>query len=137
MVVKVRYCRKCGEDKPLSAFAINRANKKDGLQYTCKSCACLYTKGRRIRLRKAAREFIGRYLDSHPCVDCGETNIIVLDFDHVRGKKKSGIAEMVAGAYVIEAIQREVAKCEIRCANCHRIKSAKKQKNHWRNNWSQ
>ncbi len=43
----------------------------------------------------------------------------VLTFDHIRGKKKKDVSKMVAEGYSIEAIQQEIGKCEIVCANCH------------------
>ena len=54
--------------------------------------------------------------------DCGENDSIVLDFDHVYGKKKYNISDMVKMAVSINHIKKEIKKCEIRCANCHRRK---------------
>ena len=56
------------------------------------------------------------------CVDCGESNPIVLDFDHVHGDKSHNISDMVNGSYAISSIKDEIRKCEIRCSNCHRKK---------------
>ena len=55
------------------------------------------------------------------CVDCGEDNTIVLEFDHVRGVKKSNVSDMANQSYSFKTIQKEIDKCEVRCANCHRI----------------
>jgi len=57
---------------------------------------------------------------SHPCVDCGEPDPIVLDFDHVRGEKFLGIAELIVRGFAMKVIIAEMKKCEVRCANCHR-----------------
>lgn len=65
------------------------------------------------------------YLNSHACVDCKETDIIVLDFDHVRGKKRYHVAEMIRRNVSLEVLKIEIDKCEIRCANCHRKKTTK------------
>lgn len=67
------------------------------------------------------RTWLKEYLNAHPCVDCGNNNPIVLEFDHVRGIKKMDISNMSNGAYSISTLQKEVAKCDVRCANCHRI----------------
>lgn len=64
------------------------------------------------------------YLKQHPCVDCGFSNPVCMDFDHVRGKKKMGVSQMVSNGHSLEAIQAEIDKCEVRCSNCHRIKTA-------------
>jgi len=71
-----------------------------------------------------ARRYILDYLSTHPCVDCGESDPIVLEFDHVRGKNKD-IARLVMDGYSIDTIQREIDLCQVRCRNCHARKTAK------------
>ena len=71
--------------------------------------------------RMRNKEFIENYLLSHPCVDCGNNNIIVLEFDHVRDQKLYNVSDMVFRSFSLKTIQKEIDKCEIRCANCHRI----------------
>lgn len=70
---------------------------------------------------KRNKEFVQDYLSLHPCVDCGISDIRVLDFDHIRGEKKFDVSYMVTKAYRLELIKQEISKCEVRCANCHRI----------------
>jgi hypothetical protein len=58
-------------------------------------------------------------------VDCSETNLIVLEFDHNDGVDKvKGVGYMVGNGYSWAAILKEMTKCEVRCANCHRIRTA-------------
>ena len=38
--------------------------------------------------------YIKNYLSNNPCVDCGNNNIVVLEFDHVRGEKKYNVSDM-------------------------------------------
>lgn len=64
------------------------------------------------------------YLLGHPCVDCGEGDLAVLDFDHVRGDKAGHVPVMCSGGLSWATITREIEKCEVRCANCHRRKTA-------------
>ena len=73
--------------------------------------------------RKWNREFTNRVKKMFGCVDCGESNIVVLEFDHVNGEKVDNIANMVHRPHSINAIKKEMRKCEIRCANCHRKKT--------------
>ena len=80
---------------------------------------------RNILVREANRAQVKDYLSSHPCVDCGEPDIEVLDFDHVRGVKFKDVSALVYTAYSLRTIIREIEKCDIRCANCHRRKNRK------------
>lgn len=72
------------------------------------------------RAIKEAKDYIRNYLLEHPCVDCGEIDIVVLEFDHVRGIKKHNISNMKHASYCIVSIKEEIDKCEVRCCNCHR-----------------
>lgn len=65
------------------------------------------------------RARIRRYLEAHPCVDCGETDTVVLEFDHLRDKRMD-VSTMVLRGWRWESIKAEIAKCDVRCANCHR-----------------
>jgi hypothetical protein len=56
------------------------------------------------------------------CVDCGINNHIILDFDHLRNKKYN-ISRMIHDGFSWKAIKKEIEKCEIVCANCHRIRT--------------
>jgi hypothetical protein len=59
-------------------------------------------------------------LSTHPCVDCREDDIIVLEFDHVRGSKRKELSRLVNAGASVASLLAEVEKCEVRCANCHR-----------------
>lgn len=72
------------------------------------------------RWRREVKAWLGRYLADHPCVDCDEDDPVVLEFDHVRGQKKFNIGDAVRTTQSLKAVLAEVAKCEVRCANCHR-----------------
>ena len=79
---------------------------------------------RKLRQRRNAI-LVLEYLEAHPCVDCGEPDPIVLDFDHVRGGKTSSVSSMIDRACAMDVIKTEIAKCDVRCANCHRRRTAK------------
>lgn len=133
----IKTCTKCKKKKDVSDFH-KHSSSKDGLHSWCKPCALLVRKHHyekhpeinkkaRIKARQLGREFIRTYLSSHPCVDCGNDDIRVLDFDHVRGIKDMAVTELIS--YSVKRIILEISKCEVRCSNCHRIR-------HWeeRNN---
>ena len=64
------------------------------------------------------------FLSDKKCIDCGEHDPIVLDFDHIDPKNKFKIiGRMLSGHYSWESVEKEIQKCEIRCANCHRRKT--------------
>jgi hypothetical protein len=73
--------------------------------------------------RKVLRQFVWDFLKEHPCIDCGETDPIVLEFDHLSDKKWS-IADVASHNVSQKKLNEEIAKCEVRCANCHRKKTA-------------
>jgi hypothetical protein len=132
----MKLCARCKTEKQASDFAL-RNKAKGTFQPYCKICrkdmdAKIWQENAAFRERKLSRtkgyrlrnrQFVLQYLLQHPCVDCGESDPIVLDFDHQRDKKK-GVASMMESA-TTEALQEEILKCEVRCANCHRRKTAK------------
>ncbi|MFA6340855.1 MAG: hypothetical protein WCX27_01260 [Candidatus Paceibacterota bacterium] len=82
----------------------------------------LYEAQKRHRLKVRAKMF--EFLSDKSCVDCGEKDPIVLEFDHKDPKDKFKIiGKMLSGHYSWESVEKEIRKCEIRCANCHRRKT--------------
>ncbi len=80
--------------------------------------------------RRVIKEVKFAYLLEHPCVDCNVSDLRVLEFDHLRDKKHV-IALMHAPS--VDSLIKEISKCEIRCANCHRIKTFERTKSKsWR-----
>ena len=73
--------------------------------------------------RQRVRAYITNHLLQNPCVDCGETDIIVLEFDHIGDDKDFNISDAVRVGYGMPKLKAEIAKCEVRCANCHRKKT--------------
>lgn len=129
-----KLCNKCGIVKELSAFRIRHGRQDQ----PCKKCYLEYGRRhyqnnkqyyidkadkRNAIVREAVRRLVWNYLREHPCVDCGNNDPRVLEFDHVRGKKKYNVSEMQNQRHTVKALLEEIAKCEVRCANCHRIKT--------------
>ena len=83
-----------------------------------------YVKRNKVRVA----EFIESYKRERECADCGFSGKefpYVLDFDHIRGgtQKKFNIGSWSRSVLSVEAITREIEKCQLVCANCHRIRT--------------
>lgn len=131
-------CTKCHLEKNNTEFSFK--NQIKGIRKKiCKACHSLYRKQHYLQNKKKyiekankwntkqrdlLRKYLYELLARSQCIDCGEKDIIVLEFDHLRNKKIS-IANMFRNRYSISAIEQEIKKCVIRCANCHRKKTAK------------
>lgn|ERR1035437_2111032 len=131
----LEHCNACGQDRPTSEFSKHR----NGLHSKCRPCNREYQRGHYQR-NKAVYIAKGRiwmdarrtenvlkliaYFSDHPCVDCGESDPVVLQFDHVRGKTRE-LAEMLNSGSNWDRIIAEIEKCEVRCANCHWRRHAK------------
>jgi hypothetical protein len=81
----------------------------------------LYMRERWLIQSRRNRRFVDAYKQAMGCQDCGITNPVVLDFDH-RRDKRSRVSSMRAQGWSLMTIIREIEKCEVRCANCHRIR---------------
>lgn len=81
-------------------------------------------RARQVRVIEEVRNWLVAYLSRHPCVDCGMTDLRVLEFDHRdTGTKRLEVSVLARSGYSLDTVQREVAKCDVRCANCHRIRT--------------
>lgn len=133
----MRRCSKCRKLKDITEF--NFRNKKRNIrQSQCQNCTRLrirehYSKRKDYYLKKAKirnnvvrheiKQYVWDYLNNHRCVDCGEKDPVVLEFDH-QSDKISAISRMYRN-YTLEKVIQEISKCQVRCANCHRRKTAK------------
>lgn len=139
----MKVCKVCKVEKSEFDFG-KKGTKKNGdviLQSRCKTCQNAYSK---LHYNKNKSKYITNvkknnklyrtknclflieYFKTHPCVDCGETNPIILEFDHVSGKKSYSISFMSKSAHSLDSIKKEIEKCEVRCCNCHRKVTAKR-----------
>ena len=135
--VELIRCARCQLIKPASSF--NWRRRAIGQRDTyCRPCRAdyhheHYVKNREKYIAQAnsranalAVERLGyllEYFASHPCRDCGETDPIVLEFDH-RGDKLFNIGSELRHRNW-PSILAEIEKCEVVCANCHKRRTAK------------
>lgn len=133
MEAPAKRCFTCGETKPVENFSWRDKNRSVRLG-RCKPCMCLYhqnhyrtsekrrihNKRQLVKTRQRNTRYVQEYLRTHPCVDCGYDDIRALDFDHLRDKV-IGISQLRFKGASLDNLQREMDKCEVRCANCHRI----------------
>src|SRR5881397_3911955 len=127
------------ELKSLSDFALK--DRARGLRRSrCRECLRLYGR-QRYRLsrsrdaigalsrtrndRIALRKELDHYLRAHQCVDCGETDALVLEFDHRDGTDKRETVAWFTGKGDRVAVFAEIDKCDVRCANCHHRRTAR------------
>ena len=138
MMQESKRCSKCAMELPLAQFD-RQQNGRWGSY--CKSCLSLYCRHhyvknaaahnarravarRRYRIRNQA--YVLSYLLSHPCIDCGEADPIVLEFDHVdRGSKQFEVSNLSARGRSLADLEREIKRCVVRCARCHRRRTAR------------
>jgi len=140
-----KKCNFCEKTYNISEFnwKIKRLNKKAN---KCKQCTNEYSRkhyaehGHKYResnkvnterYKKAGRKLVYEFKLSNPCTSCSESNPVVLEFHHLDPKtKRNDVSNMATHGYSIESIEKEIEKCIILCANCHRKKTAKQQNWH-------
>lgn len=134
----MKQCSKCGRLLPLLDFQLRDA-EKGTFRNHCSDCRPQYNhayyrehsekykalrRQNQPRYREERRSKLREYLAGRTCVDCGNTDAVVLEFDHAKGEKFVDIGTMLSH-YSWTRILAEIEKCEIRCANCHRRKTAR------------
>ena len=137
--MEVLRCYQCKTNKSIKEFS--KASSKRGYQNNCKPCQAYnarkhYKKNKEKKIkntivkneliRERNYDFLFKWMRRFAkCVDCGYNDIRALEFDHVRGEKYKGIKDMCNRTASIKSIKEEIRKCEVRCCNCHRIKTQK------------
>ncbi len=133
-----KICTKCQGEKELLLFPAKKISK-DGRASWCRACfkanwdVRYYenhqhyrnshnTSRKKIREENARKVF--EYLTNHPCIICGESDPIVLEFDHRDRNDKIGNISNLVTNFSWEKVEFEIKKCDVLCANCHRRKSA-------------
>ena len=135
-----KTCTQCHQLKPISDFSKSTTEGRQRPNSWCKACLNLYntkkyqkdpsillaTSKRRKTIRERNRRFFIELLQRSACMDCGEKDIVVLDFDHRDQKaKRFNLSTAANGGIAMARIKLEIKKCDIVCSNCHRRRTAK------------
>lgn len=137
-MMNTKTCTKCGVEKAIDEFPWK--NSKKGKRHAvCKSCTAVRSNNwyhankehhlrnvmnHTLKNRQKLKDYVGDYLSKNPCVVCGETDPVVLEFDHIQGKD-AAIAELIRLNVPLTRLQEEIEKCQVLCCNCHKRKTAK------------
>ena len=131
-----RTCVRCATERPLSEFPLRRRGSATRQPY-CRACKATYQSdwyrrnrrrhirkvGEHNRRRRRRNKAIVEQAKSVACADCKmRYPPCVMDFDHVRGSKVGNVSEML-GSATVAALMTEIAKCDVVCANCHRLRT--------------
>lgn len=128
-------CHRCDQEKPESEFSPKRVGSQRPVQYWCKPCAVEYTREdyrkNADRYKRNAAKFHARKqkmlidLKDGPCTDCGgRFPHPAMEWDHVDADTKvDNISRMLRRRVRLETVLAEIEKCDLVCANCHRIRT--------------
>lgn len=134
----MKPCSRCKINKPLSEY--HSRDKRGVKKSYCKDCSKVYRrkyyldnrdtaiqyamKSNKVKKEKLTK-FVYEYLQTHPCIDCGEADPVVLEFDHrVPEDKKENVSQLIIEKCSLTKLQEEISKCDVRCSNCHKRKTA-------------
>lgn len=124
----IKICTKCKKEKSLSEFYVC---KRDGVMAQCKDCqkvrsakyhkenkklACAATK----RYKDRNKKFYKEYKKGLKCQICGENHSACLIFHHRNPNEKEFMIANSVTRMSIKCLMKEVAKCDVLCANCHK-----------------
>lgn len=121
MDIKSKYCKGCCSTKSREEFG-----KLSGSQYKsswdvrdslCKPCRTKYQTNRRKEIKQKAVKYLGEV-----CIDCGlkSHNYSIYDFHHIDPNTKD--VQIGSSGKSFASLKKELDKCILLCANCHRIR---------------
>jgi hypothetical protein len=113
------YRRSESGKKAIKRYESSDAARERKRRYRASKLGQETQRAQRERKRLRARQ-ITQSAKQVPCADCGGTfDPVCMDFHHVRGTKDFNIGW---GRYGLERLKREIEKCIVLCANCHRMR---------------
>lgn len=149
---KLYQCSICKDPKPKNSF-YKRKNRPKGIASACKACSKLrtdnYIKNNKEKRKQTVRKWVNKNTDrmrehwrkynknnsdklyalmislkQNPCMDCGNSfPHYVMDFDHRDPATKHHCVSRVNKFRTEKKLLEEIAKCDLVCSNCHRIRT--------------
>ncbi len=123
MTEPTRICNKCGIRQPLETGFYRKADRRGRPYYSrgCRTCASEYMR----EWKRERSEYVQEFKVSRGCMDCGLRldRPEVYDLDHRPGEAKVDKVSMLVNVGTLEQVIAECAKCDVVCANCHRIRT--------------
>lgn len=123
-----RICKKCGRELPIDKFELDHTKSGDIRRGICRECRAEDRKKLRKRkpeiyiaqaIRRQNRQTEWLYSLKTPCIICGESEPVCIDFHHINPTEK----EFTIGrcrSRSKEWLSKEISKCVCLCSNCHR-----------------
>jgi hypothetical protein len=117
--MQTRVCRSCGCQKTLDNFA--NAGIIKGVEYKRHLCIPCYSLSKKPRKQRIKEEF-NEWKKTLKCSRCGIKDHRVLEFHHTNpSEKEYAVSNMIERGLGKEKLNKEISKCDVLCANCHRI----------------
>lgn len=141
-----KTCKECNSEFPENHFHINGGHNKDGTlrrRPVCRICVNAIDKlryanspDRQAKMKNRSKTHqekinklkLQRLLEG--CFDCRNDDIRVLEFDHRPNEIK--LFNIAGNRCGLEKLTKELNKCDVVCANCHRIRTYERD-----NSWKQ
>lgn len=117
----MKKCCKCGDEVKKAGMCVS-CKRAYGQQWYRDNKAKHLSN---VKKNNAEYERLARALiieqKSKPCADCKKPYpYYVMDFDHCRGMKVKEVSKFSKSGRSLETLKKEIAKCDVVCANCHR-----------------
>lgn len=114
----MKQCKYCNKFYPEDAFGVALTTAaKVFRRLKCRHC---YRETKQTLINRNL-SWLNQYKQSRGCARCGVTDPRVLDFHHRKGEDKLFTIASFRRAVSFSKVKTEIEKCDIVCANCHRI----------------
>jgi hypothetical protein len=131
-----RRCHRCGETRPITMFYVAIEARRVGghAHWHCRFCQREINSAR----RRPRQDYVDAIKLANGCADCGlrSPHPEIYDFDHLPGFDKVASVSALLTKGTFDDLVAEVAKCDVVCANCHRIRTRSREAAAFGRSWS-